>query len=135
MKTILYNQQKEEAVSRLKSLKVMPQIIKEFESESTVYSSESGYLYCLSKEQEEDVKAFEEEHGAVVYHVIRSFTCFGELLALLYVSKHQDEWQYDREDLKEGEAIAYVKNLDNELCSEFGSIGVEERFGGLVRTF
>ena len=29
MKTILYNQQKEEAVSRLKSLKVMPQIIKE----------------------------------------------------------------------------------------------------------
>ena len=42
MKTILYNQQKEEAVSRLKSLKVMPQIIKEFENESTVYSSESG---------------------------------------------------------------------------------------------
>ena len=135
MTTILHNLQKEEAISRLKMLKVMPQIIKEFENENTVYSSESGYLYFLSDEQEKIVKEFEEQHDAVVYHVIRSFTCFGELLALLYVSKHQDEWGYDREDLKEGEAIAYVKNLDDDICSEFGSIGVEERFGGLVRTF
>ena len=108
MTTILHNLQKEEAISRLKALKVMPQIIKEFENENTVYSSESGYLYFLSDEQEKIVKEFEEHHDAVVYHVIRSFTCFGELLALLYVSKHQDEWGYDREDQQELLCVLYL---------------------------
>lgn len=80
------------------------------------------------------MKAFEEKHNAVVYHAIHNYTEFGELLAFLYVSSEQDEWAYDRDDLKAGYACAYVKNLDDDCCSEFGSIGIRPQFGGLVRT-
>ena len=45
-----------------------------------------------------------------------------------------DEWEYDRNDLTEGYALAYVKNMDDDMCSEFGSIFIENRYGGLVRT-
>lgn len=53
---------------------------------------------------------------------------------LLYVSKYKEEWQTDREDLKEGLAFSYVYNMDCPEFSEFGSIGFAQRFGGLVRT-
>jgi hypothetical protein len=36
--------------------------------------------------------------------------------------------------LKDGYACAYVMNLDDEWCSEFGSIGIKPQFGGVVRT-
>ena len=78
--------------------------------------------------------SFEEEYNAVVYHVIHSHTNFGELLSLLYVSEHEEEWEYDREDLEEGIAVAYVENLTYWDCSEMGSIGIEPRNGGLART-
>ena len=42
------------------------------------------------------------------------------------------EEMYD--DIKEGYACAYVKNLSDDFCSEFGSICFKKQFGGLVRT-
>ena len=56
------------------------------------------------------------------------------MYALLYVSKNEDEWEYDKDDLKAGYPLAYVKNVSDDFCSEFGSIGVRQQFGGLVRT-
>ena len=132
---ITIEMKKQEAVARMKSLKLYPNIIREFEEKDVINLSENGgILYWLSDEQKQYVKEFEETYNTLVYHVIRSFTEFGELLTFLYVSDEQEEWEYDREDLKGGYTCAYVKNLDEDLFSEFGSIGIKMQFGGLVRT-
>ena len=128
-------QKKIEALERMRTLKLYPNIIKEFEKENVVNMSENGgFLYWLTDEQKEIVLDFEAEHDALVYHVIHDFTGFGELLTFFYVSDDDEEWEYDRADLKEGYACAYVKNLTDDMCSEFGSVCFRPQFGGLVRT-
>ena len=128
--------QKQEALERMKMLKLHGNIIKEFDKEGIVNLSESGgFLYWLDSNQQAIVDEFETEHDALVYHVIHDCTEFGELYSLLYVSKYEEEWEDDRNDLKDGYALVYVKNMDDDFCSEFGSIGVKPQFGGLVRMY
>ena len=125
-----------EAIKRMKALKLYAPCIKAFEKRDEVQLSEmTGGLYEFSDDEELNakVKAFEEEHNALVYHVIHTFTSFGELYSFLYVSDYEDEWEMDNDDIKDGYAMSYVWNKDDEWCSEFGSIGIQERFGGLVR--
>ena len=132
---ITMEQKKQEALERMKMLKLYPNVIKEFEEENVVNLSENGgFLYWLNDEQKKIVKEFEKKEDVLVYHVIHDFTNFGELLTFLYVSDYEEEWEEDREDLKVGYAYAYVKNLADDYCSEFGSICFRPQFGGLVRT-
>lgn len=132
---VTMEEKKTEALERMKMLNLYPNIIREFEKENILNMSESiGYLYWLTDEQQQYVSEFESEHDYLVYHVIHSFTEFGELLTFLYVSDDKEEWGFDRADLKDGYACAYVKNLDEEAFSEFGSIAFKQQFGGLVRT-
>jgi hypothetical protein len=128
-------EQKIEAIERMKLLKLHENPIRDFEKEDVINQSEhGGILYWLDDKQIELVKEFETKHNAVVYHVIHNYTDIGEMISLLYVSDKKQEWGYDRDDLKDGYACAYVINLDDEWCSEFGSIGIKPQFGGLVRT-
>lgn len=131
---VLFERKKQEALDRMKMLNLYPNIIKEFQQDNTVNMSELGFLYWLTDEQKEYVSEFETEHDALVYHVIHNYTEFGELLTFFYVSDQEEEWEYDRADLKDGYACAYVKNLDEDAFSEFGSVAFKEQFGGLVRT-
>ena len=132
---VTMEEKKTEALERMKILNLYPNIIREFEKENILNMSECiGYLYWLTDEQKQYVSEFETEHDALVYHVIHNYTEFGELLTFFYVSDHEEEWEYDRADLKDGYACAYVKNLDEEAFSEFGSVAFKEQFGGLVRT-
>jgi len=128
-------EQKQEAISRMKMLKLHINAINEFEKEDVINLSEhGGILYWLNDDQMEYVKTFEQKYNSVVYHVIHNVTEFGELLAFLYVSDSEEEWGYDRDDIKDGYACAYVLNIDDDTCSEFGSIGIKPQFGGVVRT-
>ena len=132
---ITIEKKKQEALKRMKLLNLYPDVIKEFEKENIVNLSENGgFLYWLNSEQKEIVSEFEKEHDALVYHVIHDFTAFGELLTFLYVSDYEEECKDDVNDLKDGYSCAYVKNLSDDFCSEFGSICFRQQFGGLVRT-
>ena len=99
-------------------------------------SEQTGGLYEFSDDAElnAQIKEFEEEHNALVYHVIHTYTEFGELYSLLYVSDDEEEWVLDHADIHAGYTIVYVWNKSDDWMSEFGSIAVQERFGGLVRT-
>ena len=131
----LREKQKQEAIERMKMLKIYSQAIKEFEKENVINVSEhGGILFWLDDEQQEMVKRFEEKYNAVVYHIIHNYTEFGELYSLLYVSQNEQEWGYDKDDIKHNIALCYVVNKDEENFSEFGSIGIKSQFGGLVRT-
>jgi hypothetical protein len=125
---------KQEAIKRMKSLGVFLETIRQFKGGQVSYSEPPlGANYWLDDEQKEIVKKFEEEHNALVYFVTRSYTEFGKLDSLLYISDYEEEWEMDREDIQDGYALAYVYNYDIPEYSEFGSIAVQNRFGGLVR--
>ena len=129
------NIQKQEAIRRMKMLKLHSNALQEFEQEDRLNMSEyGGVLFWLSDKEQAVVEAFEEKWDALVYHVIHNYTELGEMLTLLYVSNCEEEWEYDRMDLEEGYPLAYVENLDDPFLSEIGSVGVESRIGGLIRT-
>ncbi len=129
-------QMKEEALKRMDILKLHPNVIKEFRDQGVLNYSYSvlGFLYWLTEETQARVDAFEKETGYLVYHAIEDETVIGRLITLLYISDDSDEWERDKQDLREGYALAYVINADDEMCSEFGSVGLESVNGGVVRT-
>ena len=127
---------KEEALKRMKALNLFVPCIKAFKSRNEVQLSEyTGGLYEFSGNTEltEKVREFEKEYNALVYHVIHSPTQFGDLYNFLYVSDHKEEWEMDNEDIKDYYAMCYVWNKTDDWCSEFGSIAMQPRFGGIVR--
>jgi DNA-dependent RNA polymerase auxiliary subunit epsilon len=129
--------QKKEAISRMKLLKMHENAIRDFESEGKLNQSEcGGILYWMDEKGKAIVKAFEQEYGGVVYHAIKSITEIGDMLTLLYVSANTEEWEQDRNDLKEdGYAIAFVENLTDPDLSELGGVVVKPRFGGVSRLY
>lgn len=143
----LRNKQKEEATERLKILQneygVHQNVLKEFEADETIYYSEtinkffSGILYWLHNKEEfiTKVKEIEKQNNMYVYHCILSHTNFGDVLTMLFVSNDQDFWEFEREQLKDGYADAYVWNMSFELDSAFGDVGIGGVNGGLIRRY
>ncbi|WP_019139274.1 hypothetical protein [Peptoniphilus timonensis] len=125
--------QVKEAIKRMNLLNIFKPTIKEFEDEGKISKSIMGGLYWLDDEDIKRVKEFEEKFNAVVYNVIECDTEFGRLQNLLYVSENQEEWEYDIQDIKDGMVFSYVYNLDVPDFSEFGSIGIRNFDGGLLR--
>ena len=127
--------QRTEALKRMELLKLHENVIDDFKEIALLNQSEhGGILYWVEGEMEKKIREWEEKTGNLVYHVIHDYTEFGELLSLLYVSTYEDEWETDREDIQDGYALAYVMNLTDDWCSEYGSIGIRPQWGGVVRT-
>lgn len=143
MEKTLRQKQKEEALERMHMLKLMPSVIKDFKDHEKVYYSErqnaffKAILYWVSNEDKyvELIDHFEMEHNALVYHAQLTHTEFGDLLSLFYVSQYENGWKQDKMDIIDQEAMVYVANLDDELLSEFGYIGIESTQGGVMRTW
>lgn len=134
--TELKEKQKQEALKRMDLLKLMKDVKNSFSKHGVVYYSErqnpffDGVLYwCSNKPKFMDIiKEFEEETNYMVYHSQLVHTIYGDMLSLLFVSTHEEEWEQDKKDLMNGEALAYVNG-------EFGYIGVAPRNGGITRTW
>ena len=136
------NNMKQEAIARLKLLKISDNVIKEFEEGVLNYSERlskdfDGILYWVNNEETyaKAVKDFEHEYGGLVYHAQLTHSDFGDLLSLLYVGKDSELWDNDRKELAEGEALAYVVNLTEPMFSELGYIGIVPKNGGVSRTY
>lgn len=128
--------QKEEAVKRLLEMDYFEDSLNEFISEDKISKSEpNGAIFWLSEDEQKIVDDFEKKWNALVFHVIHSFAQFGELYNLLYISKNEEEWSEDLERNEDGTfmSFVYVENVDCDWCSEFGSIVIKNRIGGLVR--
>ena len=123
-----------EAIERMKLLKLDKSCIEAF-AKGKVWESEGyGALYEVNQKEQELIDNFEKNHpNCLVYHMIHNVFEFGECYSMLYVSGDKEEWERDKDDIKEGYVFAWVENVDNDWCSEFGSIAVKSQFGGLVR--
>ena len=123
-----------EAIERMKLLKLDTPCIEAF-TKGNVWESEGyGALYEVNDEEQKLIDNFEKNHkGCLVYHMIHNKFEFGECYSMLYVSSDKEEWESDKEDIKNGYVFAYVENVDAPWCSEFGSIAVKSQFGGIMR--
>lgn len=131
-------QMKEEAIARMEVLHIHSNTIHEFKMKNILnYSySQFGARFWLTEEQQKRVAEFEKQSGNLVYHVIENhYVELGRMLTFLYVSPYMDEWERDRKELAAGEPLAYVANITDEICSEYGHVGVEPCCGGLRRTW
>ncbi|MBE6120923.1 MAG: hypothetical protein E7189_10925 [Erysipelotrichaceae bacterium] len=130
--------QKHEAIIRMKHLNLLDKVIKDFNENQIVYYSErqnhllQAVLYSVSgnQELEQKIQKFEESYDSLVYHVQLLHTEFGDMYSFLYVSKYQDEWKLDGNDLQKNQCYSFVWNGDIE---EFGLIGFQKVKGGVVR--
>lgn len=124
-----------EALARMKLLKLHPNVINEFKNENKINRSEFGLgiLYWLTDDEKQLVEDFKNEYeGYIVYHVIKTNTVdFGVVYDLLYVSPKEDEWVLDREKLKDNLVMSYTVTE----CAECGPIQIKMINGGLARTF
>lgn len=139
-------QQKQEAIRRLEMLQkkgMHENVLADFK-EGRVNVSERvrlgrnapacGILYWLDEQPYAPIaKAFEQEHGALVYHATLERTEMGTMLDLFYIDGEDEAWSEDRADIRDGYAFAYVANLDYPAFSEFGSIAFAVSGGGLIR--
>lgn len=140
--SITCNEMKNEALARMRILKIHENAVNDLEKNDMVNVSffGCGILYWPTDKQIELIKKFEDQYNGLVYHAISSTTEIGELLTLLYISQYEADWPTDREDLKNYDPrygysiMAYVYNLTNDIFSEFGSVCVKPKNGGLVRT-
>ena len=99
----------DEAIERMKLLKLDKQCIKAF-TKGKVWESEGfGALYEVNDEEQFIIDKFEAHHeGCLVYHMIHNKFEFGECYSILYVSPDTDEWQRDKDDAE------WIKLLDLE---------------------
>lgn len=123
-----------ECLERMEMLHLSRACINAFKDGKVWESEGFGALYEVNEDEQAIITKFEKEHeGYKVYHMIHNLTEFGELYNIFYVGTATDEWELDRADLQENYVLVYVYNKSNEFCSEFGSIAIEQSFGGLVR--
>ena len=134
-----------EALERMKILGLEGPVTEQLKKSGTVFYSErtplGGILYWVDNEERyaAAVKEFEKNTGCFAYHCTHEYMEYGECLSILYVSEYEDEWEMDRELLKEGNTskgftqYAYVVNFDEPLFSEFGTVTVSNVSGGLIR--
>lgn len=126
--------QLQEAIDRMILLKLSTHAISAFKKGIIWESENIGALYECNEQEKEIIKKFETEHeGCMVYHMIHTYTTFGELYNILYVSPDTEEWEQDKEDIKDCTPFVYVVNKDIEEFSEFGCIGIKSNIGGVIR--
>jgi len=143
---------KQEALKRLEILKqngmsYYKSVIKTFENNDVPIFENQGFLKSVfynlygNKGQEpydEIIKAkeeFEKEYDGMVYLILISHTNFGTVYDMLYVSKNDEEWEMDIDELKQGYAYVNCVNADFPDFSEIGEIGFayDKVCGGIYR--
>ena len=126
--------QKAEAILRLQLMGVREDVRKQYENDGTVMLCDAGSYHTIDEMLKEEIRRFEQEHDATVFLVVRMFTMYGYLDALLFVGRYEEEWALEHADIKDGYAMSYTINRDYPECSEMGSIYFRiTQDGGIVR--
>ena len=128
----MQEKQKDEAVMRMQQMELREDIWLKFADDGVVTLCENGQCHPISKELEDDIRRFEQEHEATVFLAVRMSTTLGVLDALLFVGKYEEEWELEREDLEDGYAMTYTINHDYPDCSEMGSISFRVTDDGVI---
>ena len=131
-------QRKEQAVKYMQTLGIYKPYINGFKQSDKVcfFENFGGFWVNQEPEIEQKMQEIEKEYNCTVYAITHEYTEFGELYDFLIVTDYEEEW----EDLvfrgtKDSNAFAYVWNMSDDLCSEFGTVGIRSFGGGIKRIF
>lgn len=124
---------KEEALRRMRILKIKRSVQRAFEEKGTIYKAAYGSLEEIGPSEKELVKQWEEKTGKRVYYVMENYAWLGRLFTMLYVSKECSRWKQEKEEMKGGYVMAYCENMTDEDLSEYGYITVKNCEGAAIR--
>ena len=128
-----------EAAERIKFLRLENDEKDSFTVDNLIKTNEFNCeLSALTEDQKLTVKQVEDKYSSLVYHVVEGDYQMMDGFVMkmenyLYVSDSIEEWAMDRDDLKQGYAYCYVKNISVPEFSELGSAGFKPVDGGLLR--
>lgn len=126
----------EQATGRMKTLGLPDEIIVAFERGEGIHmcTPQQGNYSLLTEDVAAWVKDFEQEHGVMVYLVIRTVRFFGVSDSFLFVSGDYVDWQYESAGLDRGCAYAYNYDHRDPEESRFGNIAFERTSNhGIIR--
>ena len=115
---------RQEAVIRMRLLGIPEAMIQSFEDDNTIVICPEGGPLVLMYGRGKAVADFEAEHKVVVYCIVYSQINGMLLENMLYVSRFQNEWEMEKQELKRRAVLAYVNNISDPDNSEFGHIGI-----------
>ena len=128
---------KEKAIELMKKLDIYKPYISGFENNGRVCFFENYGGFWVDQEPLilSKIKELEEKYNCLVYAVTHEMTRIGEMYDFLIASAYPEEW--DDTLLPAGNdtfyAYAYVWNVNDDYCSEFGDIVVHSFGGGIKR--
>lgn len=130
-------ERKNKAIEYLKELDIFKPYINGFEknNDTCFYENYGGFWTFQDKELLAKQKELEEKYNCTVFAITHEYTEFGECYSFLLVSDYKEEWEYTLEkvDYNKFYAFAYVWNKSDDYCSEFGTIGIKSKYGGIRR--
>ena len=126
---------KQKAIKVMKELDIYRPYIKGFKDNDDVcyYENFGGYWAYQEENVQKKIKELENKYEFVIYAATHEMTEFGELYDFLYISKYEEDDEYNCQKVNDGHIVpAYVWNLSVEEYSEMGTIVVQS-FGGGIR--
>lgn len=127
---------KQEAIRRLQALDIYKPYINGFKSnvqKVCFYENFGGFWVDQEPEVEQKMKEIEEKYGCTVYAITHEMFEFGECWSFLFVSKYDEEWDYEFEHSSGANFYvdSYVWNSSDDFV-EYGTTIVKS-FGGGIR--
>lgn len=103
----------------------------------TMYESFGGYFVDNDSELFKKISEVEEKYDGMVYAVIHNLTEFGELYTMLWQPSEAEDDEFCVHSHGDGTCgvFAYVLNVSDDSCSEFGTVGIKPALGGLLRVY
>lgn len=128
---------KNKAIELMKKLDIYKPYIDGFEKSGKVcfFENYGGFWIDQESHISGKIKELEEKYNCLVYAVTHEMTSIGEMYDFLIVSDYPEEWDDTLLPAGDGTfyAYAYVWNVDDDYCSEFGDIVVRSFGGGIKR--
>ena len=135
----------EESQNVMKEVKSLKGVVEEYDDLKTKYEDIETLIDMAEEDEDADLieeatalmDEFEKTYEGIVYHAVED--SFG-MLSLLYVSKNEEDWPFERPEGKYLYAMVYnfdkekLKNGEYDIeFEEFGTIIVKSLGGAIVR--
>ncbi|WP_165043627.1 hypothetical protein [Adlercreutzia sp. ZJ138] len=150
-----HEEMREEAYQRLRMLElleVLPEGCAEsFQNDgenSLCLSKANGFMSTLCRVDDDEptwndtpvkdiIKRAQNRYGVQVYHALLFQASDGsgytfDMLYMLYVGQHKEDWQYDRQDLLNAAPTAFVPVIGMPTSFDLGSVVIARGIGSIM---
>lgn len=130
-------ERKEFALKCMEELGIYKPYIWGFKSDNDICFFERFGGHWASQEEWLLKKAeeIEKKYNLTVYAITHEVFEFGDCYSFLFVPNEKEHWEYVIEKVSSNSynVFAYVWNVDDELCSEFGTVAIQSYGSGIRR--